>query len=103
VVGSSQRKAGTHVRNYRNTDAFSPCRGYGAHMDDHIHFILRRIDEDIRRTTLVLGQLHLHVAELPFDRSVECRQQIRRTADELARRLRIRGALLEPNPGSFLH
>jgi hypothetical protein len=72
-------------------------------MDDHTYYLLRRIDEDIRRTTLVLEQLHLHVAVLPFDRSVECRQEIRRTADELARRLRIRGALLEPNPGAFLH
>ena len=43
-------------------------------MDDHTYYLLRRIDEDIRRTTLVLEQLHLHVAELPFDRSVEYRE-----------------------------
>jgi len=72
-------------------------------MDDHTCFLLRRLENDIRRALLVVEQLRFHVAELPTDRNWEGRHWLRLALGELERHYRIRAALLEPNPGNLLH
>jgi hypothetical protein len=72
-------------------------------MDDHTYFLLEKVDHDIGRAYLVLEQLHLHVAELPPNRTSEAWRWIRVAYCELERHYRIRAALLEPNSGTLLH
>lgn len=89
-------------RNLNGRTAFFGCRVCGADMDDHTFFLLKRIESDIRRAYLVLEQLRIHVAELPPQRSSEARRWLSRAHDELDRHFRIRAALLEPNPGTYI-
>jgi hypothetical protein len=72
-------------------------------MDDHTYFILQRIERNIYRLGLMLGQLRQHVAELPADRSSEGHRRIGEVLLELDRECRIRAALLSPDPGSYVH
>ena len=72
-------------------------------MDDHTYFLLRKLEDEIARTRLILGQLRLHVAELPLDRSSDGHREIRYATIALDRQLRMRAALLEPFSSAWLH
>jgi hypothetical protein len=72
-------------------------------MDDHPYFLLRKVENEISRTRLIIGQLRLHVAELPPDRSSDAHREIRHATIALHRQLRIREALLEPFSSASLH
>jgi hypothetical protein len=72
-------------------------------MDDHPYFLLRKVENEISRTRLIIEQLRLHVAELPPDRSSDAHHEIRHATIALHRQLRIREALLEPFSSASLH
>jgi hypothetical protein len=65
-------------------------------MDDHTYFLLRKLENEISRTRLIVEQLRVHVAELVPDRSSDAHREIRQAMSALHRQLRIHAALLEP-------
>jgi hypothetical protein len=72
-------------------------------MDDHTYFVLRKLEDEISRTRLIVEQLRVHVAELVPDRSSDAHREIRQATIALHRQLRIRAALLEPFSSASLN
>jgi hypothetical protein len=72
-------------------------------MDDHTFFLLRLLDDKIRRAAILIEQHEIHVAELNASRRTAANNILKTLQQEWARLVRYRSALLTEPSREYLN